>query len=449
MNQKATGVAGSRWLLNPKGGYDFNAMAFTPVLYLFKDRPDLLYPETKAHLAKDILTIEGGGFTRNVPHLCLQDSENHILMAESSRYLKNQWLWDTGARSPEYDNKHNGVENGLKSFLEEILNYGFYEFNSDPYLGYTYSSLLNLHAFATGEIRALAGKLLDRINWQYALGSYHFKHFPPYRRLFKRAFRTEIDSDYHTVMLKVWASLYADTLDLKMSRGKHHALWAAILPYRPPDKVMEWTLQKPHPYFVKMGHGYNSCPEIYSGDKRYLLSAGGANQGVKSMIMTKPIVLFLDDDALELEDTFHMYGPGEDVTGWNNTGVYQDFACTRGRVHVPKGKHPILTSSDWKIYTIAEGIFLGVYSEQSIGIMAIIRAKSAEEVVRAVLQGNSDKTLLQTQFRHPNGNLVEYDLGAPKDTWIIKKVNNELANRKFDQWPMFEGNIDDLNSPGP
>jgi len=446
LKQKSTGNEGSRWLLNPKGGYDFNAMAFTPVLFLFGDKPELLYPETKKHLVDHILTIEGAGFTRYVPYTGFQDSENHVLMAESARYLKNQWLRENGNKSPEYDNRNNEVEAGLKAYLEEILIYGVYEFNSDPYLGYTYSSLLNLNAFATGEVRDLATKILDMINWQYALNSYHFKHFPPYRRLFREAFSPEIVSDYHSVMLMVWAGFQNDSLKIDITQGKHVALWAAMLPYRPADKVMEWTLNKPNPYFVKMGHGYHACPEICSGDKDYLLSAGGANQGRRSMIMSKPTVLFLNDDAQMLKETFHAYGPGEDFMKWNNTGVFEDFACTKGMVHIPEGKQAELSSDEWQLFTISKGIFLAVYSKKELGLMVIVRTPSAKEALDTVLTGNPDKKLYPTQFKHPNGNLIEYDLDSPKDTWVIKSVNNQPVNRQFDRWPLFEGNIEGMKN---
>ena len=442
MRQEATGTAGSRWLLNPKGGYNFTTMAFTPLLFLFDDKPELLYPETKQHLAENILTIQGVGFTRKVPHLPIEDTENHILMAESSRYLKNLWLREHGNLSPEFDNENNGVEEGLKNYLKEILTNGVYEFNADPYLGYTYASLLNLDAFATGDVKEYATKILDLINWQYALNSYKFKHFPPYRRRFKNDFDKSIVSDYHSVMLMVWAGFYNDSLKLDITHGKHHALWAAMLPYRPSDKVMEWTLEKPNPYFVKMGHGYNSCPEIVSGDKSYLLSAGGANQGRLSLIMPKPTVLFLDDEAWELKDIFHMYGPGEDFMNWNNTGVYQDFACTKGKVHIPEGRQAIFTSDGWQVFPVSEGIFLNIYSEKELGIMVIVRSQSAEESLKSILANNPEKKLLKKQFKHPDGNLIEYDLDSPKNKWVIKAINNIPVNRKFEQWPFFEGNIE-------
>jgi hypothetical protein len=438
MNQKAVGHPGSPWLLYPLGDYDFTAMAFTALLYLFGESPDLLYPKTRDHLLDNILTIEGSGFRKNVGYMFLEDSENHILMTESSRYLKNQWLKNHGNNESKYDNSINGVAQKLKSFLEEIDTYGFYEFNSAPYLGYTYCSLLNLYEFASGDIRYLSGKLLDRLNWQYALSSYNFKHFPPNRRRFGKSFKTNIDSDYHTVMLKVWASLYDDSLSIDISRGEHHALWATFASYKPADEVMELILNKPKPFFVKIGHGWNSCPEIISGDKDYLLSAGGANQGRRSLIVAKPIMLFLNDSASEMRDTFHMFGPGDNFVDWNNTGVYGDFGCTKGKVNIPKGKQAITSSANWQIFYIAEGVFLATYSKNKLGLMAIVRLNSAKNVLEKIIENNRDEKQLNHRFYHPNGNKIEYDLESPKDQWVITSVNDKNTDRNFSKWAFFE-----------
>ena len=438
MNQKAVGHPGSPWLLYPLGDYDFTAMAFTALLYLFGEKPELLYPKTREHLLNNILTIEGDEFRRNVGYMFLEDSENHILMTEGSRFLKNQWLMKHGNTDPKYDNKINGVSKKLKIFLEEIETYGFYEFNSAPYLGYTYCALLNLYEFASGDIRDLAGKLLDRLNWQYALSSFKFKHFPPNRRRFGKSFKKNIDSDYHTVMLKVWASLFDDSLSIDMSRGQHHALWATFASYKPSDKVMEWIINKPKPYFVKMGHGYNSCPEIISGDKGYLLSAGGANQGKRSLIVAKPIMLFLNDDAEEMSETFHMFGPGDNFVEWNNTGVYEDFACTKGKVYIPEAKQALISSANWQIFSITEGVFLAIYSKKEIGLMAIVRSNSARDVLNKIIENNGDESRLNTRFNHPNGNIIDYDLESPKDQWVITRVNRKNMDRDFSKWPFFE-----------
>ncbi len=76
--------------------------------------------------------------------------------------------------------------------------------------------------------------------------------------------------------------------------------------------------------------------------------------------------------------------------------------------------------------------------------MVIARGNSAEEVARAIQQNNDDKNLLKKQFKHPNGNLIEYDLDSPKDTWVIKMVNYKPVQRLFDTWPFFEGNIEEV-----
>ena len=79
--------------------------------------------------------------------------------------------------------------------------------------------------------------------------------------------------------------------------------------------------------------------------------------------------------------------------------------------------------------------------------MVIVRANSAGDAAKAILQKNPDKNLYKTQFSHPNGNFIEYDLDAPKDTWVIKSVNNQPVKRQFDRWPLFEGNIEEVRSP--
>jgi hypothetical protein len=442
LKQYPKGKIGSKWLLNPYGGYDFTAMSLMPVLYLFDASPELLYPETKQHLINNILTIKGAGFTRNVPRLCFQDSENHILMGEGSRYLMNQYLWDNGEKDPQYDNKNNGVEAGLIAYLKEIEAHGIFEYNAKPYLGYTYSALMNLNAFGRGEIKTLATKILDHINWQYALNSYDFKHCPPYRRRFKKNIDQEIVSDYHSVMLALWASQISIDKSLSITSGKHIALWATMLPYRPADDVMKWSLAKPNAYFVKIGHGHNACPEICSGDKTYHLSAGGANQGRASLIVPQATMLFLADSASKLKELFYLSDPSKSLMRWNNTGVFEDFACAKGIVHIPSNKTPVLDSNNWSIFSISKGIFLATYSKKGVALLVIIRASSGIDAFQALLKNNPDTKKYATQFTHPNGNVLHYDLDAPKNKWVIKSINGIEQERDFEQWPFFDGSID-------
>ncbi len=76
--------------------------------------------------------------------------------------------------------------------------------------------------------------------------------------------------------------------------------------------------------------------------------------------------------------------------------------------------------------------------------MVIVRAPSAKKAIEKIVLNNPDTSILFKRFKHPNGNLIEYDLDAPKDRWVITSINNNSVNRVFGKWPFFEGNIDGL-----
>ena len=110
--QKPRGRSGSTWLLHPEGDYDFTLTILTAILYLFGEKPELLYPETREHLLFTLLNEEGGKYRIKVPRSLglVNDTENHYLMTEGSRYLKNRWLQLHGNSNPKFDNIHNGSE---------------------------------------------------------------------------------------------------------------------------------------------------------------------------------------------------------------------------------------------------------------------------------------------------------------------------------------------------
>ena len=110
--------------------------------------------------------------------------------------------------------------------------------------------------------------------------------------------------------------------------------------------------------------------------------------------------------------------------------------------HVPKNKKAEVDSCDWSIFPISNGIFLGVYSKKGIALLVIVRESSAKSAFSKIVKENPDQKMYKTQFMHPNGNLIAYDLDAPKNTWVIKSVNNRLTDRDFEKWPFFEGDLD-------
>ena len=440
--QKPNGSTGSTWTFYHYGNYDFTLMLLTPVLYFFGDTPNLLYPKTRKHLLSVLLTAQGGHYVNSVPRTfgLIQDTENHLLMINGSMYLKNEWLWRHGVRKKEFDNRTNGMRNKLLNYLLEIYHYGIYEFNAQPYQGYTISALLNLQAFADDSIRTMAGKILDRLCWEYSYGSDFFRRYPPIRRRYDRGQieNKSLTGDYLGAMMKVWADFYDDKLQVSVKKGKHIAFWAAIMPYRPPKKAMALAMVKKEFYYVKIGHGAFSCPEIYSVDKHYFLSAGGANMGDRSLIIARPIVLITDTSSNKLDEVIHLSGPGRYFKHWNDTGVYKNFACAAGPVYVPKNKIPIVSENDWRIFTITINEYLAIYSDSSLGILAICRNQNPVNLLHTILRNNPDNKALMTEFHHPDGDVIKYNLHAPHDKWVITNINGKNVNRNFDEWPFFD-----------
>jgi hypothetical protein len=432
------GVTGSSWGLNKKGDYDFTLTQLTAILFLFGDQPEILYPDTKNYLLKTLLTADGNKYRSTVPRSLglVVETENHLLMTEGSRYLKNHWMVLHGNEDPYYNNIQNGMEAKVLALLAKINVGGLYEFNSLPYIGYTIAALLNLEAFASEKVRIEARNALDYMNWCYAIGSYHLKHYPPMRRRYDKQYVQQITTGYQSAYMKTWlafAGLNDYTKDIR--HAEVHALTGAVMPYRPADKVVDVIFNKGDGYFVKIGHGKKACPEIYAAGKSYLLSAGGANRGKNSMIVARPICLFLNDTAEVLSSVIHIAGPGLDYMKWNNTGVYKDFACAAGPVNIPTSYKPVASKNHWSIYTNNDSLLVAVYSTERFGLLAIFRNRNPNQLLEELVQANPDADQLKSAFNFPAGARLRYDVDAPRSKWVMISENNQLLDRDFDGWP--------------
>jgi len=445
MKMKVWGVSGSSWALNKKGDYDFTVTILTSILWLYGDQPELLYPESKEYLLNVLISEEGNKFRYTAPRTLglVKETENHILMTEGSRYLKNRWIMLHGNKDAFYDNIQNRMEQKLFEFMEEIRTTGLYEFNSIPYIGYTITALLNLEAFASEKLRTEARNVLDYMNWSYALGTYQMRHYPPMRRRYEKAVIQELTTDYQSVFMKSWLSFSpVEKYNKNISSGEVHALIGACMPYRPAEKVVEIIFDKENGYFVKMGHGPKSSPEIYSAGKHFLLSAGGVNRGKASIIVARPITLFLNDGVANLSGTFHLAGPGIDFMNWNNTGVYRNFACAAGPIIIPKGIFPFAKKDNWSVYLMKDSISLAVYSTDKLGVMAVFEGLQPTGLLENIVSSNPDQKKLSNTFQFPDENIIEYDVNAPKNTWIIKSVDGKPVDRDFDKWPLISGEFE-------
>ncbi len=443
--------SGSSWWVY-RGDYDFTEVILTMMLYLFGDKQERIYPETLDHLLHVLLVEEGGKPREMVPKSwgLIRDTENHHLMTESSRYLKNQWLFKYGSSitasgNPIYDNKTNGLEEWLVNYLDEMLFNGEYEFNSIPYLLYAVEALLNLEAFPDSEeVRIRAHKILDSINWKYALGSLQFRRYAPFRRRFEYANITSLVRDPHTALMRWWCLPESKTAPGKEETKYSQIISAVLSPYIVPPVVKQWAFEKPYDYFVRIGYGKNGSPEIYSGGKEYLISAGGVYRGLRAMIVPRPITLLLNDGEIDLNRCFHIKGRGK-WWCWNNTGVYKKFAVGNAPVHIPPQYSPIVQKGLWSVFAPEDvkNLYIGIYSDDNFGLLYLSENKTVtpDEWLDEIIRKNPSKEGIRSSFVFWDGKRIEYDINAPAGMWVIKSVEGEEIDRYYDNWPRWNGNI--------
>ena len=440
---KPWGVAGTSGWQNPRGDYDFAEAVLTTVLWRFGEDPATLTPAARDHLLNVLLIEDGNDFRTTAPHTLglVEETENHLLMTEGSRYLKNRWLRNHGNLAPRYDNATNGMEDRLLALLAAIRTTGFHEFNSQPYIGYTILGLLNLEAFASERLRASARDLLDTMNWNYALGSYRLRHFPPFRRRDEYAAMTSLTAGYQTAYMTAWLSHAPTPLELPKLQpgGETHAIIGACLPYRPPDAVVRLLFDKGAGYFTRIGHGRDASPEIDAAGPGFLLSAGGVNRGGAAMIVARPITLLLDDSGTELDRVIHLAGPGNDFKQWNNTGVAANFACAAGPVRVPEQMTAAQENGSWRIYPASHQLVIAVYSKPQVGLVAVFRNVAPAELLRALTAANPDEAALAREFVFPGGRKLTYDLNSPRNQWVMISDSGKILDREFDRWPLLDG----------
>lgn len=434
---EAWGTTGTSSQFNKKGDYDFSQFIFVHLVWYFKDRPDILFPETAAHIMKYLVIDNGSKAKTKAPNTLglIRETENHILMKEASRYLKNQWLFEQ-TQEEQYNNTTNGMSNFLLKHLGGIKKTGFFEFNANPYISYTFEALnvLNNHA-RDEEIRVLCKKIMDAENWQYALGSYQLRKYGPFRRRMSRESVTSLFGDRHGVLIRVeLAKANREELSEKsLPCCNDKSLIPATSDYILPSKIKTYIEEKPTAYYAKIGHGLKSSPEIYQGAPTYLLSAGGLRFGKRSQIVPRPSSLFLNDNAENINDCFHIKGKGN-LNKWNNTGLYHNFMVGENEVNIPNTYQAIKNIGNWQIFQpyVNEEMYVCVWSQKDLGII-LIEGPNYQEVLAL----NQTEKELQKIFYFKKNEFVKYKLSSKKK-WVIKETIAGSTTRKFKKWKRFD-----------
>ncbi|MFC4584744.1 LGFP repeat-containing protein [Sphaerisporangium corydalis] len=369
------------WVCKTKGEYDTFLKGLVAIVLRYGH---LLVPEVRDHIVRDLLTVTGGhdvGIeTKEVccdfqplppPLLFLGDcidppeSENHILLIETSRYLSNQILF-AQTQDARYDNRANGLADWLLGYLHTIARHDFHEFNARPYQRYSLNALINLHEFASdARVRTAAQIVLDYTTTKFAVSSNRLRRLGPFRRLVSDVNAADGQHDdlvFAADPQRGFFLAYTGPVNPDGTGGEWiqfswviEALIAGLAPYRPPIAAYEHALSKTEATQHWLYHGerpavrgFDGTPllsspepaaggiEIYYSSPSFLLTAGGMFvnsgyghdelMGFKDVGAVQATTLLPTRADVKFGDVirFDAYPDNRRST---NYGVHRGFAC--------------------------------------------------------------------------------------------------------------------------
>lgn len=308
----------------------------------------------------------------------IPETENHLLMINTSKYLKNQVIIGdvpTSDGTSRYRKDQAAVKDWLLVKMQSILKGDLVEYNSRPYNRYTTMAIQNIVDFADDDdLRTGAQIVLDYLNAKFVVGSLQGRRFLPFRRK-REAMAEYIDVDAHDannlpvnnglfdlihagdhqIGLNLYYTGQIDQMrDGFVSFGAgSQDIFAVTSAYLPAAFVLDLALDKSTPVFQRIHH---ASAEIYSSGAGFMISAGGmatdyaysfAGQGKdddKGVAM--PTTLFLPTSSLDqpadeskpsvsrttLNELIRIDGmrtpkPNADPSYDQNVCVWDGFAC--------------------------------------------------------------------------------------------------------------------------
>jgi hypothetical protein len=351
------------------GEYDVALAGYTAIVGRFGGS---LPSDVYGHIVNDLLNKQGrldmGDHSVSVG---IPESENHINMIESARYLTNDLLYARTGDS-QYDNATNtafvldiGYEteqcttlcvSGLPSplaitmrdywlrRLHHVLQTDFIEYNARPYQGYTMRAIQNLYSYARegDPVKTLAGMVLDYVSAKVAASSNDLRRAVPYRR--KAEYNDPALIGFHADPQSARMMALAGNLDILKQSPRHdfYAHWygrpdmemAVISAYRVPEPILDVMLKPGHRIFYQGLHHY--ADEIYAASPSLLLSGGGhyatfaytfLGTGKHDDIgMALPTTVMPKGFFLSRNDLIRFEGKSDDAQR-SNMCVAPEFAC--------------------------------------------------------------------------------------------------------------------------
>ncbi len=222
------------------------------------------------------------------------ESENHIFLIESSRYLTNQLFKDQDPTNASYDNSKDGFHDWMLWQLQSVLKHDFQEFNAKPYQRYTLTAVQNLADFAAeDDVRLAARMVLDFSSAKFAVSSSHLRRNSPFRRRIEEDDHWYLgpNSDEQACRFLLYSGMTdvlavsTDGLQQRLAFGCDKISRQAISSYRVPALILDLAMNKKTPYLQTFAGGTNdfhNAPgglEVYDNEGTFMIASGGVPVG--------------------------------------------------------------------------------------------------------------------------------------------------------------------------
>jgi hypothetical protein len=479
------------------GEYD---QALTGYITLLDRFGSLLHNDVRNHIVNFLLNERGPVDTSEFSYCSGNpETENHLNMIESARYLTNQILYEAGG-NPLYDNEANGMNNYMLGRLQSFLRHDFLEYNSKPYQNFTSNALQNLFDFAKDRRVKMGAKLvLDYVSAKYAVSSNSLRRNAPYRRRV---------SDYTTMLLDKAADTQNSRFTLlsgmfgingEIAPNKFLLSWGyrgpmitlAASTYRAPEAILDLLMNSAHRNFYQRIH--HDGVEIYSSRPDYLITGGGYwmgspytfagaslcdDDGLAVPTTLMPTGFFIDsNEMIRIDgirgDKCHSGDALDDARDRSNTCVTPDFACGINPIVPDRYKQNVLcfhAEGPWNFVDVSSpgcndrsfgfyaAVFIGSLSgSDTFGFFEAHPRDpnlSFDAFWRGVLARNGQRTFNTSgtnSYVMTSGVTVRFSTPVPAITkfdWAVVTGDPRLDQLGTDisQWPLASGDI--LNSVG-
>lgn len=467
-----------RGVCSRKGDYDFFLTTLIPLTYEGLERGYL--SEAAYHkLMTKLLTVTGNNHPTwvTIGHcLSIKETENHILMTESARYLTNQ-LWNKHyPLDLRFDNEKNGFNVWLLRHLQQFLKKDFEEYNSRPYQGYAMMPIMNLVSYAKDErVKLAATMVLDYLSAKFAIQSSQLRRSPPICRQHEFSRITNL---FNGDQMTAFFAQLAGNNDIfqynnpkgSMSYGAPFAMFAGFGKYRPHDMILDLIIHNDQVLEQRVRH---AGVESYYKHPKFLITAGGRyrnffDAGTKKMDAWAYPTSIMSNTGNEIDRSQLLRFEGASKESKrNNMCQYKNFACGMNLKLPPLPEGCLVEKGEWK--------FINYDSEQcplKYGYFAAIRVKpyprpglfqhrvandfgtievvdsqnlNFEQFMNSTM--NSNQSLLTHKsgnvYHTLDGQLIEFNPGDNSlKTSPISKVNGkDLFPEKFSDWDFLSGNV--------